>query len=191
MTTLGPVEKVVELLEQSGYRRLPTPLAINRIKFDFPAVLDKQGISSDLILVVDTAMRDDQEIVVNVLGVARALDVSRASNSITTIIVGPRPSVRHLDELKSVCRVLPVGSISEESDGNNLSNWLAVLLPLAEFDTAQALGDPAIALDEKIEQLPAEVRKLTKAAKQGRKPVEVMMRDLVSDALKPIWEEQE
>lgn len=191
MTTLGPVEKVVELLEQSGYRRLPTPLAINRIKFDFPAVLDKQGISSDLILVVDTAMRDDQEIVVNVLGVARALDVSRASNSITTIIVGPRPSVRHLDELKSVCRVLPVGSISEESDGNNLSNWLAVLLPLAEFDTAQALGDPAIALDEKIEQLPAEVRKLTKAAKHGRKPVEVMMRDLVSDALKPIWEEQE
>lgn len=191
MTTLGPVEKVVELLEQSGYRRLPTPLAINRIKFDFPAVLDKQGISSDLILVVDTAMSDDQEIVVNVLGVARALDVSRASNSITTIIVGPRPSVRHLDELKSVCRVLPVGSISEESDGNNLSNWLAVLLPLAEFDTAQALGDPAIALDEKIEQLPAAVRKFTKAAKQGRKPVEVMMRDLVSEALKPIWEEQE
>jgi hypothetical protein len=191
MTTLGPVEKVVELLEQSGYRRLPTPLAINRIKFDFPAVLDKQGISSDLILVVDTAMSDDEEIVVNVLGVARALDVSRASNSITTIIVGPRPSVRHLDELKSVCRVLPVGSISEESDGNNLSNWLAVLLPLAEFDTAQALGDPAIALDEKIEQLPAAVRRFTKAAKQGRKPVEVMMRDLVSEALKPIWEEQE
>ncbi len=191
MTTLGPVQRVVELLEQSGYRRLPTPLAINRIKFDFPAVLDKQGASSDLILVVDTALCDDQQIVVSVLGVARALDVSRASNSITTIIVGPRPSVTHLDELKSVCRVLPVGSISKEADENNLSNWLAVLLPLADFDTSEALSDPTIALDEKIKELPTDVQNLAKSAKQGSKSVEAKVRDLVSDALAPIWEEQE
>lgn len=191
MTTLGPVQRVVELLEQNGFRRLPTPLAINRIKFEFPAVLDKQGVSSDLILVVDTALCDDQQIVVSVLGVARALDVSRANNSITTIIVGPRPSVAHLDELKSVCRVLPVGSISKEADENNLSNWLAVLLPLAEFDTTEALSDPTSALGEKIKELPIDVQNLAKPAKQGSNSVEAKVRDLVSNALAPIWEEQE
>ena len=117
--------------------------------------------------------------------------MSRASNSITTIIVGPRPSVAHLDELKSVCRVLPVGSISEEADGTNLSNWLAVLLPLAEFDTAEALSDPAIALDDRIKSLPQEVQNLAKSAKQGSKSVVEKVCDLVSDALAPIWEEQE
>lgn len=191
MTTLGPVERVVELLEGSGYRRLPTPLAINRIKFEFPAVLDKQGMSSDLILVVDTAMCDDHEMVVSVLGVARALDVSRASNSITTVIVGPRPSVAHLDDLKSVCRVLPVGPISEDADQSNLSNWLAVLLPLAEFDTAEHLQNPSTALHEKIKDLPKDIQGLTTSAKKGSKSVEAAVRDLVSRALAPVWKGQE
>lgn len=191
MTTLGPVERVIELLVKNGYRRLPMPLAINQIRFEFPAVLDKEGLSSDLIIVVDTALQNDREIVVKILGVARALDVSRASNSITTIIVGPRPSTTHMDQLKSVCRVLPVGSISENADGENLSNWLAVLLPLAEFDTAEALNDPAIALADKIQGLPKEVQKLAKAAKQSTNSVEAAVRDLVSDALSPIWEDQD
>ena len=189
MTAIGPVERVVELLEQSGYRRLPMPMAINQIKFEFPAVLDNEGKSSDLILVVDTALCDDREIVVRVLGVARALDVARASNSITTIVLGPRPSIAHLDDLKSVCRVLPVGSVSGEDYGEHLSNWLAVLMPLAEFDTAEVIKDPSDALKNRVKRLPKEVKKISNLAGHSSKSVEAAVRDLVSDALASIWEE--
>lgn len=189
MTVTGPVERVASFLETNGFRQLPTPLVINQIKFDFPAVLDGKGKTSDLILVVDTAVTEDKAIVRSVLGVARALDIARANNSITTVVVGPRPQREYLDDLKSVSRVLPIGSVTDEPDKGKLSNWLAVLMPLGETNTAETIQDPQVTLQKQITDLPDELKALATRARHGSASVEASVRKLVENALKPVWED--
>lgn len=184
MTTRDPVDRVADYLERNGFRRLPSPLVINRMAFKFPAVLGGAEKSSDLILVVDTVNLEDAEIVRQVLGVARALDVARSSNPLTTVIVGPRPKQDILEELIAVCRVLPLGTIGDGEE--ELVNWLAVLTPLNEIDANGIVADPIAELRQQIEDLPDEIRELLKFSSPDA--VEEGVNVLLAIALEKAWE---
>jgi hypothetical protein len=144
MTSATPVEGVVALLSEAGYRTLSVPLSIAGLEFDLPAALVGETPSPDLVLVADTAFDTEQKILRKVEGVARALDVSRSKRPLTTILVGPKPSAATLDAMTKVCRVLPVGVTEHGATTSLLENWLAVLLPLKlpepTDDTAESLG---------------------------------------------------
>lgn len=183
MTSSTPVDGVVRLLSDAGYRRLPAPLSIAGLTFEFPASLVGASPSPDLILVADTAFETEQRILRNVEGVARALDVARSKRPLTTILVGPKPSAATLDAMTRVCRVLPVGVAEPGETMSQLENWLAVLLPLElpepTSDTSESLGSivsRATDLDQRIVSLVA-------FADQGSEGVQQRLHELLNDAI--------
>lgn len=186
-----PVEHVAAFLEGQGYRRLPSPLVINRMTFRLPVVLGGPEKSSDLILVADTVNAENADIVRQVQGVARALDVARASNPLTTIIVGPRPGQDDLNAIMSVCRVLPVGTVTGGDGEQHLKNWLAVLTPLNQIDTDEIVADPIATLKERIGDLPDEIAALADLAVDGEAAVEGGVNALLTKVLEGAWEDVE
>ena len=183
MTSSTPVEGVVALLSDAGYRPLPSPLVIAGLAFEFPAALVGESPSPDLILVADTAFETERTILRKVEGVARALDVSRSKRPLTTVLVGPKPSAGTLDAMTKVCRVLPVGVTEPGATTSLLENWLAVLLPLElpepTTDTAESLG----AIVSRSADLNQEVVGLVAFADQGAKGVQEQLHKLLNAAL--------
>lgn len=191
MSMSAPVERVVSFLTQAGFRLLPSPMVIRQVKFEFAAVMMGPGEASDIVIIADTVSTKDVSMVRQILGVARALDLARARNPLTTILVGPRPHPDHLNKLKQVSRVLPVGTIPSEVDASNLhlSNWLAVLTPLNQIDTEGVVADPMAALLPMIKDLSEEVRALCDHIPEGPKAVETAVNGLLSERLNRAWEE--
>lgn len=130
MTSATPVDGVIEVLSQAGYRLLPHPLAIAGLLFDLPAALIGENPSPDLVIVADTALEPERNVLRKIEGVARALDVARSRRPLTAILVGPRPGAVTIDAMTKVCRVLPIGVMQQGAATSLLENWLAVLLPL-------------------------------------------------------------
>ena len=94
MNMSAPVKRVVAFLEDAAFQLLPSPLIIRQSKFDFAAVMMGPGEASDIILIADTVIEKDAEIIRRIQGVARALDLARSRNPLTSILVGPRPRWR-------------------------------------------------------------------------------------------------
>lgn len=191
MSISAPVERVVNFLTEAGFRLLPSPMVIRQTRFDFDAVMMGPGEASDIVLIADTVNAKDVAIVRQIQGVARALDLARARNPLTAILVGPRPHPDHLNKLKQVARVLPVGTIPSELDASNvhLSNWLAVLTPLNQIDTEGVVADPMAALHARIKDLSEEVRALCEYMPDGPGAVETAVNELLSERLNPAWED--
>jgi hypothetical protein len=142
VTTATPVERIVAFLTAAHFRRVPTPIVIAGVKFDFAAVL--VGIESmpDLVIVADTTLERDDRVRTKLEGVARALDVVRSKRPLTLILAGPRPRTAMLDAMAKVCRVLPVGALTSDGGEAALKNWLAVLMPLTLPQVSDAISDP-------------------------------------------------
>ena len=93
MTGTTPVERVAHLLGSASYARIPVPIHISGLKFQFPAVFLGTGVSSDLLVVVDTAFDSEVRVTQQVEALARSLDVMQSS----PIALGNsnRPSSKH------------------------------------------------------------------------------------------------
>lgn len=155
MTDSTPVGRITSTLEAAGYRLMASGLRVGNLSFDFAAAFVPNKGSSDLVLVADSASESEDVLSRKVDGVARALDVSRSTRSLTLVVTGPRPSDSALESMSRVCRVLPTGSISGIDGESVLQNWLAVLLPLtlpqaqvAAVDALSSVRIAAHALDE-------------------------------------------
>lgn len=189
----SPVDKVIKLLTENGHRLIPSPLAISGLKFTFPAVLSGPDGSSDLIIVVDTADEPDNSVVLRrVLAVARALDVARYNNPLTTIVVGPKPSKDVLSEMMSVSRVLPVGSLPSDQESANqvLMDWLAVLAPLPPIELVEEGLEPLAELKKALNKdTNKALLSLVDAAVEGQEEVAARVNAQFEKALAPIVEE--
>ncbi len=189
MIESNPVSRVVEYLKPSGYRQLPSPLLISGMTFDFPAILVGPENTSDIVLVADTVETDNNIILRQVLGVGRALDIARKSNPLTTIIVGPRPKQSIITAMMSTCRVLPIGALSSENPEKVLTNWLAILTPLAQEEqnvTADPLGELILA----VSKLRNDVADIANVAIEGSGAVEEAMNNLIIKDLDGVLEEE-
>lgn len=191
MTASAPVESVIEYLSEYGYRQLPGPFVVGQLRFEFPAVMIGPEQSSDLVLVADTLeIENDQEIVRRVLGVARALDMARAHNPLTTVIVGTRPNQALVSRLMSVSRVLAVGPFDDNEARRVLSNWLAVLTPLPPGAQAQSISDPLSELLEELVDLRSDVAEVVQSARAGPAAVEAKINALLTTDLEAAWDDE-
>lgn len=182
MTTSIPLEKVAHILEGASFHRLPTPFSLAGIKFDVPGAFVGTGISSDLILLVDTASESQLRIQKKIEGIARALDVIGSRRPLTAIVAGPRPRNVALDAMTRVCRVLPIGYTSEAEQDGNILNWLAVLLPLNLPTPRAVAGDTMAGL---VSQSASDeiVLELIKSSVGGTRSVEQCLSRLLAQPL--------
>ena len=186
MTPPTPVERIVKVLTDVGYRPLLTPLMIATVKFDIPAALVGTGPIPDLIVVLDIVQDGDNRVRQKVEGISRALDVVRSRRPLTAVLVGPRPSISVLDALSRVCRALPVGTALEAEAETSLPNWLAVLLPLRLPELSRSLADPADELVVRLGDIAEDpiVAGLIASATQGTEEVENRFQDMMGESLR-------
>lgn len=174
-TTQAPVERVVAILEGSkAFRRVPSPIKIGSIPFEFAAVLIGQDKNPDLVVVIDTIAEDIQRTRQKIGGLGRALDVVGSRRPVTAILTGPRPKESVLESIAKVCRVLPVGTPTGTKDDDLLRDWLSVLLPLPIAPQSGIAVDP---LGEVVKLLPATLdstllNSVTQASQRGASAVQ-------------------
>lgn len=186
-----PVEQVVAFLKNAGFRRLPSPLVIRQSKFEFPAVMMGPDGASDIVLVADIENGEVAATVRQIQSVARALDLARWQNPLTSVLVGPRPDGNHLTKIMQVCRVLPVGTIpsATEEAKDHLSNWLAILTPLNQVAVDGVVADDPMAdLRSRISNLSDSVKGICEHASGGAGAVEAAANALLEEHLKNAWE---
>lgn len=190
MIESDPVSRVVEYLEPSGYRLLPSSLLISGMTFAFPAVLVGPENTSDIVLVADTAVADDNDFILRqVLGVGRALDIARKNNPLTTIIVGPRPKQSVITAMMSACRVLPIGALPTENPEEILSNWLAILTPLTQKEQ-NIVADPLGELLREASKLRNDVADIANVGVDGSVAVVEAINKLIIKDLSVLLEEE-
>jgi len=151
MKASTPIERIGQILQDAGFKTLPSPLQIGSISFEVAGAYIGTHPFHDLIVVTDTAFDNDAKILRNVQGITRALDIARSKRPVTLVIAGPRPSAETMESLVRVCRVLPVGVTDTKDSEEALENWLAVLMPLkipnALQKTANPIGEMAARTD--------------------------------------------
>jgi hypothetical protein len=188
MTVPSPVERVAGVLEKAGYRRISTPLEIAGLKYDLPAAFVGSTPSPDLIVVADSAVEEAHRILRKIEGVGRALDVVGSKRPLTAVIAGPRPTTAVLVAMSKVCRVLPIGVISDVDADMVLRNWLAVLMPLDLPAPGARLADPLKEITAQLDGLSPDVRGLADFAPQGADAVQTKLYEIITDALNEPWE---
>jgi len=141
MTPSTPVERVVAILKEAGYRELSLPLTVASVPFDFAAALVGTNKAPDLIVVIDTLLDSDVRTQQKIDSLGRALDVTGSRRPVTAVLAGPRPLDLTIEAIGRVCRVLPVGTPTGPDANRLVQEWLAVLLPLDLPDASKAVAD--------------------------------------------------
>jgi hypothetical protein len=179
----GPVDRVASLLEQGGYGRLPSPVAIAGVPFDFSAVLVGGERAFDLVVVTDTVLESDRRLRQRVEALARALDVAGSRRSLTVVTVGPPPAPQSLEIMSRVARVLVVRADGES--GSTLRDSLAVLMPLELPAASAEASEPFDAVEtwmrEREER--AGLEPLVAAATQGQTNVTAALAEFMAEPL--------
>jgi hypothetical protein len=184
-------ERVVQTLEAVGYKRMPPPLAIAGLTFNFRAVFLGDSRSLDLILVADMAFDDQQNLLRSVEGVARTLDVIQSKRPITLVLAGPKPNRDVMSAMSRVCRVLPITPSKTDDLESAVRNSLAVLLPLIIPDTTAATGEPMNQVEQRSLQLDADIRGIIPIALRGSNAVEQALHNILLQQLPTIGKENE
>jgi hypothetical protein len=162
-----PVERVVALLREASYERLPQPVEIAGIPFEFSAVVAASS-SLDLVVVVDTVTDTDvASIRRRVEGLSRALDLVDSRRPLTVVLIGPEPVPELQLALTRVARVLVAGVPSGERE---LREAIAVLLPL-ELVTVTEMPESWRSAREKLLAAHPDAADLLDAAKVGPEEV--------------------
>jgi hypothetical protein len=180
------VESAVAFLERSGYRSIGQPLVINSVPFEFDAALVGTRRSTDLIVVVDTAVDEAHRAAFTLSGLAAALDSVGSRLALTTLLVGAAPRRNVLDQLTAVSRVM----ISDGSE-KDLARSVAVLLPLqlpvrgvsGSTDPLQEVAGRLAAVDD-LETL----RRYESVAVRGGSSVAELLRNSLEAPLVPLVE---
>ena len=178
-----PVDRIAAALADSGYRRLPLPVNLAGFHVDLPGALVGEMPRADLVLLADSTLEPEQRILRKVEGAARALDVLRSRRSLTTVIVGPRPSPVTLQALSRVSRVLPVGQSTDSEFSDTLANWLAVLMPLRIPSPSEQIVDAEALLLRDYDGEGALMNELLQLATGGSNAVREHMFALVNSII--------
>ncbi|NHC25534.1 hypothetical protein G6553_20440 [Nocardioides sp. IC4_145] len=121
-----PLELVMTVLERGGYQRLPKPLTVAGMEFDFEAAARGTQRSHDLVLVTTDrlpALRLQRLLA----GLARSLDLAQSRRPVTLVIVGDLSAIDR-NELERHARVLHVESADPSQA--EVERAIAILLPL-------------------------------------------------------------
>jgi hypothetical protein len=125
------VDRAIEILCASGFSPLSQPVEIDKIPFQFSAVLVSTE-SLDLVVLVDTFEGGSEEVVRReVIALGRALDLAGSRRPLTLVLIGQRWSEITERAMSRVARVLRCQVVlGDEARDSALRDALAVLLPL-------------------------------------------------------------
>jgi hypothetical protein len=181
MNQSAPVERVVQILEQHGYKTLPSRLHIASVTLEFAAVLVATGKAQDLIVVVDSVQDTENRIRQKIESLGRALDLARSRRPTTAIVAGPRPSDVVTALMSRVCRVLAIGTPTGPDADKTIREHLSVLLPLSLPYGAASLADATGELHRHLPKTTDSHVKdaLLEKALQGEEAVKDALRALV------------
>jgi hypothetical protein len=156
------------------------------VPFTFATVLVGPVSTLDLIVVIDTVQEQERDVQRQVHALAQALDVCGSRMALTAVLVGPPPRGETLTALSSVCRVLPVGTLTSSED-RELENWLSVFKPLdlpepseAALDSMSELSTRDLGMDKALFQ------EFTDAARHSPASVEATLKAVIERALGPL-----
>jgi hypothetical protein len=186
MTSSGPVYRVVDLLNRSGYRAIKGDLRVETLSFHFAEVLVGTSNPLDLVVIVDTVTdTDESQIRRQVKALARALDMVASRRSLTLIIVRPSPTDSVIRDLSKVCRILLVGTPTGKDADDALRDTLAVLLPLDIPNEASGPVDPLATLQAVLgNSIDDTVMPFFRAAHESAEAVRTELKDWLGSAIR-------
>lgn len=192
MTT---ADKVVDILvNEGGYRKLPQPMRVGSVSFQFAYALVAEKRANDIVIVIELKSETSDEIVVrNVLGLTRALDVLKSKRSVTAVLTSGQAAPETIRSISRVCRVLPIGAPSGPKADEAVRDWLSVLLPLKATGPTQAAIEWEPALREQlhiVDDTPY-LERLIIAARTGEEFVEQEFAAEIATLIAPALKEDE
>lgn len=173
------VDKVLSVLEDSGFERLPSPLVVAGSTFEFEAAARGTIYSHDLV-VVSMSSCDPSRLVRLVSGLSLTLDQVASRRPVTLVLLGESLKASIRSQLERQARVLEVGS-DEPSEGE-IREVLAILLPL-DLPTSSNQGRDAMAEIEVVvgTRWSDEHRALAAVARAGPNAVRDALREYLED----------
>jgi len=193
MTTTS--ERVVAVLIQQGnYRKLPQPLKIGSLSFEFDHALVASERGNDLVVIMELrGGTSDEALIRKVLSLTRALDVLRSRRSVTAVLTSGPALPETVQSMSRVCRVLPIGSPSGPKAVEAVRDWLSVLLPIIQPEAVETLVDWGSDLEAEIPAPTAGpfADALIAAAPLGRQVVEDCFTEAIRTAVEPAVAEGE
>ena len=176
----SPVEAVLEGLEGAGFQKLPKPLVVGGVPFDFDAAATGTDVSHDLV-VVGGQDTDPPRLVQLLSGLNRSLHRLKSRRPVSAIVLGARPETATLHELEDRARVMLIES--REPTLTDVQAAISVLLPLKLPETTRTTSGP---LDELLTSLgddaTDEHRRLIDAARVGKEKVRETFRLSLDEA---------
>lgn len=174
------IETVLDVLQDGGFVRLPKPLTVAGVHFEFEAAARGTGASHDLVVIATASLSPRRlQRLVNVL--ARTLDLAGSKRPITVIVLGTMAATNKV-ELERHARVLTLKRAEPTVD--EVQRAAAVLLPLSLPSVAHTGGDP---LEEVVRALGTHTTKehldLVRTAVHGEERVKRALRDYVNHAV--------
>lgn len=120
------IQKVLDVLEEGGFERLPKPLTIVGTEFDFEAAARGTNTSHDLVLVA-TDQVPRRRLQRLLAGLARSLDLAASRRPVSLVLLGGVAASDRI-ELERYARILPIASSTPDIE--EIEEAVAVLLPL-------------------------------------------------------------
>jgi hypothetical protein len=168
---------VVNELTQHGYRRIPQPLHVSELNFDFAGALSGPGEEQNLTLILEgegAALIAAQK---RLRAFAVVLDRSGSMRPMTVVVLAKNPDADALASLEQLARVVVV------PPDEPLSESLYTLLPLhlPEPIAPSVSADAALRLE--LGGRPDGVAaRLLKAAKESGEKVRLTMHSILKEA---------
>ena len=127
--------KVLEILQQAGYRIVPPPLKVVDIDFqsDFFAVLIGPQNQQSMIVVLDSSRTQIEVARRRINALVTTLDRSGSEIPLTLVLITSESDISKSAQLDTICRVIRV------TDASNPQYDLRPLLPLALPEPAEPL----------------------------------------------------
>lgn len=174
------VQAVIDVLEEAGFAKLPSPLIVVGTEFDFEAAARGTTTSHDLV-VVATAHLAPRRLQRLITGLARSLDLAASRRPVSLILIGELDAASRA-EIERYARVLSISSSSPTRE--EIEEAVSVLLPL-RLPTAVLMHgtDPVneVAGAIGLPRLSREHTELIRASSYGPDAVEAALRDYANE----------
>lgn len=175
------IETVLEALEEEGFERLPSPLAVAGASFGFDAAVGGTGVSHDLV-VIQEGSSDPQALLRMLSGLNRSLDRVGSRRPVTLVVVGARVKRDALAALENSARVIVVPT--DEPSFSDVQEAVAVLLPLRLPVAEHSSADPLSELTSSLHaQLTPDHVALIDAARIDSEAVRATFKEMLESSL--------
>lgn len=173
---MNPDVVVNELVER-GYRKVPQPLHVADIDFDFAGALTGPGDQEHLTLILDGQSGSIAPAQRRLQAFAVVLDRSGSARPISVVVLSNSLDPKALAELEATAHVVVV------DPDRPLSESLSSLLPLELPEPIASTGSADAALKEELGAQPDQVcTRLIRAARESADKVESTMQAILREA---------